>query len=51
MKNNFVDTYKKDFKNDIKKNERIHREIAREIEKENNFNSYRFDPTQVNYSL
>jgi len=51
MKNNFVDTYKKDFKNDIEKNERIHREIARKIEEENNFNSYRFDPTQVNYSL
>lgn len=51
MQNSFIDTYKKYSNDDIEKNERIHREIAREIEKENNFNSYRFDPTQVNYSL
>lgn len=51
MKNSFIDTYEKDSKDDIEKMERIHREIARKIEKENTFNSYRFDPTQVNYSL
>lgn len=48
MKNSLIDIYKKEHKDDIEKN---YREIERKIEEENTFNSYRFDPNQVNYSL
>lgn len=54
MKENSVDIYNKNEIYDMEKMEkmeRINREIARKIEKEAAFNSYRFDPSQVNYTL
>lgn len=51
MKKNFIDIYRKENEDNIEKIERMNREITRKIEEENNFNSYRFDPNQVNYSL
>ncbi len=51
MKENPVDIYNKKEIYDMEKMERINREIARKIEKEAAFNSYRFDPSQVNYTL
>lgn len=51
MKENSVDIYNKNEIYDMEKMERINREIARKIEKEATFNSYRFDPSQVNYTL
>lgn len=51
MKENSVDIYNKNEIYDMEKMERITREIARKIEKEAAFNSYRFDSSQVNYTL
>lgn len=51
MKKSFIDIYKKENEDNIEKIERMNREITRKIEEENTFNSYRFDPNQVNYSL
>lgn len=54
MKKNFIDIYRKENEDNIEKIEKIekmNREITRKIEEENTFNSYRFDPNQVNYSL
>ncbi|EPP7234686.1 hypothetical protein ACTOJ1_001645 [Shigella flexneri] len=51
MKKNFIDIYRKENEDNIEKIERMNREITRKIEEENTFNSYRFDPNQVNYSL
>lgn len=51
MKENPVDIYNKKEIYDMENMERINREIARKIEKEAAFNSYRFDPSQVNYTL
>lgn len=51
MKENTVYTYNKKEVYDMEKMERINIEISRKIEKEAAFNSYRFDPSQINYSL
>lgn len=51
MKKSFIDIYRKESEDNIEKIERMNREITRKIEEENTFNSYRFDPNQVNYSL
>lgn len=51
MKKSFIDIYRKENEDNIEKIERMNREITRKIEEENTFNSYRFDPNQVNYSL
>lgn len=51
MKKNFIDIYRKENEDNIEKIEKMNREITRKIEEENTFNSYRFDPNQVNYSL
>lgn len=51
MKTSFIDIYRKENQDNIEKIEKMNREITRKIEEENTFNSYRFDPNQVNYSL
>lgn len=51
MKKSFIDIYRKENQDNIEKIEKMNREIKRKIEEENTFNSYRFDPNQVNYSL
>lgn len=51
MKKSFTDIYRKENQDNIEKIEKMNREITRKIEEENTFNSYRFDPHQVNYSL
>ncbi len=51
MKKSFIDIYRKENQDNIEKIEKMNREITRKIEEENTFNSYRFDPNQVNYSL
>lgn len=51
MKKNFIDIYRKENEDNIEKIEKMNREITRKIEEYNTFNSYRFDPNQVNYSL
>ena len=51
MKKSFIDIYRKENQDNIEKIEKMNREITRKIEEEKTFNSYRFDPNQVNYSL
>lgn len=51
MKKSFIDIYRKENQDNIEKIEKMNREITRKIEEENTFNSYRFDPNQVSYSL
>lgn len=51
MKKSFIDIYRKENQDNIEKIEKMNREITKKIEEENTFNSYRFDPNQVNYSL
>lgn len=51
MKKSFIDIYRKENQDNIEKIEKMNREITRKIEEDNTFNSYRFDPNQVNYSL
>lgn len=51
MKKSFIDIYRKENEDNIEKIEKMNREITRKIEEDNTFNSYRFDPNQVNYSL
>lgn len=51
MKKSFIDIYRKENQDNIEKIEKMNRKITRKIEEENTFNSYRFDPNQVNYSL